>query len=552
MATTVSLPSIHEMFPDHLIHDRGETARPSSSSLRGTTRNPHPSFSGHPHAHRPHPHHHPSHDHHRRDEETSDRRDGPLPYAYTILRSSPTTASLTHLSSSVSRVSSGRSVPSHNNGGFRVDPVAGPSSHRPYPGSLSRPTLDPQDQFSGAYIHSSHPRALPPISPMDVSSSSARRVKPTSGRAIAYEHGEMIMDTNPDPRDGSLDPDDDGDGGMNGQLGTGQGKKHICPSCFKRFNRPSSLRIHENTHTGATPFRCPWPNCGREFNVNSNMRRHYRNHTTPGAPRGSGAVRAAGPPQPPRIPPPPHSGTQRQLRPSHRATKSGPSSEDEEEFDELDSDMDVDPHPRASERQRRGNGNVYPTPPNSYPSDSASPHLHPSSASRSSPPRRGGSRSPSYSPRVGERGHAYAYSSPSLQPDLVHVRYQHSAVRDKGYADSPYVCRRDHRDYSPQSSSNGSPASSHPRRLSDRRGYACDDDDEDEEEEDEKRMIHRGRRPMTPRSSLHSSSPSPSVGDDVREGGSSVKKEYQYNLSRPYEDAVKDGRVSTTLRKVVY
>ncbi|KAF8638770.1 hypothetical protein AX17_001966 [Amanita inopinata Kibby_2008] len=63
------------------------------------------------------------------------------------------------------------------------------------------------------------------------------------------------------------------------------GKKHICPTCSKRFNRPSSLRIHVNTHTGATPFRCPWPNCGREFNVNSNMRRHYRNHTSPGLSR---------------------------------------------------------------------------------------------------------------------------------------------------------------------------------------------------------------------------------------------------------------------------
>ncbi|KAF8233164.1 hypothetical protein L208DRAFT_1060855, partial [Tricholoma matsutake] len=57
------------------------------------------------------------------------------------------------------------------------------------------------------------------------------------------------------------------------------GKRHVCPTCFKRFNRPSSLKIHVNTHTGATPFRCPWPDCGREFNVNSNMRRHYRNHT---------------------------------------------------------------------------------------------------------------------------------------------------------------------------------------------------------------------------------------------------------------------------------
>ncbi|KAK0209465.1 hypothetical protein IW262DRAFT_1250093, partial [Armillaria fumosa] len=55
--------------------------------------------------------------------------------------------------------------------------------------------------------------------------------------------------------------------------------KHVCQTCHKSFNRPSSLRIHVNTHTGATPFQCPFPGCGREFNVNSNMRRHYRNHT---------------------------------------------------------------------------------------------------------------------------------------------------------------------------------------------------------------------------------------------------------------------------------
>jgi len=80
------------------------------------------------------------------------------------------------------------------------------------------------------------------------------------------------------------------------------GRKHVCPTCFKRFNRPSSLRIHLNTHTGATrkypiwilflsipsihvwfllAFKCLWPNCRREFNVNSNMRRHYRNHISP-------------------------------------------------------------------------------------------------------------------------------------------------------------------------------------------------------------------------------------------------------------------------------
>ncbi|KAJ7652473.1 hypothetical protein DFH06DRAFT_899501, partial [Mycena polygramma] len=56
-------------------------------------------------------------------------------------------------------------------------------------------------------------------------------------------------------------------------------RKHVCPRCGKRFNRPSSLHIHRNTHTGATPFHCPYPSCGRAFNVNSNMRRHFRNHT---------------------------------------------------------------------------------------------------------------------------------------------------------------------------------------------------------------------------------------------------------------------------------
>ncbi|KAF9224658.1 hypothetical protein BS17DRAFT_780254 [Gyrodon lividus] len=61
--------------------------------------------------------------------------------------------------------------------------------------------------------------------------------------------------------------------------GEGRGKKHQCPHCGKRFNRPSSMKIHVNTHTGAKPYRCPFPGCGREFNVNSNMRRHWRNHS---------------------------------------------------------------------------------------------------------------------------------------------------------------------------------------------------------------------------------------------------------------------------------
>jgi len=67
-------------------------------------------------------------------------------------------------------------------------------------------------------------------------------------------------------------------------------KLHECRHCLKRFNRPSTLRIHANTHTGARPFQCPFPDCGREFNVNSNMRRHYRNHARSGVSESHGAL----------------------------------------------------------------------------------------------------------------------------------------------------------------------------------------------------------------------------------------------------------------------
>ncbi|KAJ7062629.1 hypothetical protein C8F01DRAFT_102194 [Mycena amicta] len=79
---------------------------------------------------------------------------------------------------------------------------------------------------------------------------------------------------------GDAEPEADESGSQAGDASSNSPtRKHLCPQCGKRFNRPSSLRIHVNTHTGATPFRCPYPNCGRAFNVNSNMRRHYRNHS---------------------------------------------------------------------------------------------------------------------------------------------------------------------------------------------------------------------------------------------------------------------------------
>jgi hypothetical protein len=49
------------------------------------------------------------------------------------------------------------------------------------------------------------------------------------------------------------DASDDGDSGSNsGDNNNNNSRRHVCTTCNKRFNRPSSLKIHLNTHTGAT------------------------------------------------------------------------------------------------------------------------------------------------------------------------------------------------------------------------------------------------------------------------------------------------------------
>uniref|UniRef100_A0A0W0G978 C2H2-type domain-containing protein n=1 Tax=Moniliophthora roreri TaxID=221103 RepID=A0A0W0G978_MONRR len=171
----------------------------------------------------------------------SGRSDGVV--SFDVWRSDPSLSTLQHIASSDTLPNRGSNMPSPSrstdtvNGSapvFRVNPAAAAASQAPPPTHADNSTI-------------TRPR---------------------------YSSTMRISETNPSSashfRSSSEEVSDEGDD-----------KKHICTTCHKRFNRPSSLRIHMNTHTGATPFRCPYPNCGREFNVNSNMRRHYRNHSNP-------------------------------------------------------------------------------------------------------------------------------------------------------------------------------------------------------------------------------------------------------------------------------
>ncbi|KIL56241.1 hypothetical protein M378DRAFT_532189 [Amanita muscaria Koide BX008] len=211
-------------------------------------------------------------------------RTDPLHYSFNVLRSDPSNSSLEHIASSASypHKSSNNPLQAHSNlhlGGagtvapaFRVTvpPSSSPSHYdmSSSPGDrhmqgVERTSSRRGSESSQVYTTISFPLDEGPRGPSSMSS--------PSGRA-----GESrVSDVNGAASDDGEPP----------HAGGTAGKKHICPTCSKRFNRPSSLRIHVNTHTGATPFRCPFPNCGREFNVNSNMRRHYRNHTSPGLSR---------------------------------------------------------------------------------------------------------------------------------------------------------------------------------------------------------------------------------------------------------------------------
>jgi len=123
---------------------------------------------------------------------------------FCILRSDPSLPSLKHVASSATTSS--------------CDPPHTGSSGSDFVASGSRPLLVNHTALSNATPSS------PPSS--------------TSSKSTVTRPKELLIERTPHD---SEDLSDDGDD-----------KRHTCTRCNKRFNRPSSLRIHMNTHTGAT------------------------------------------------------------------------------------------------------------------------------------------------------------------------------------------------------------------------------------------------------------------------------------------------------------
>lgn len=52
--------------------------------------------------------------------------------------------------------------------------------------------------------------------------------------------------------------------------------RHICQTCYKEFSKPSTLRDHENVHSGLKPYSCKY--CGRSFANHGTRHQHERTH----------------------------------------------------------------------------------------------------------------------------------------------------------------------------------------------------------------------------------------------------------------------------------
>jgi uncharacterized Zn-finger protein len=102
-------------------------------------------------------------------------------------------------------------------------------------------------------IHVSSPRAHRDSSAVNgIPNLNGGSVSPTGTNHSPVGYSSVITFPASDP--GTAGSPESHSGAMADNDGFPQekGKKHKCHICPKRFNRPSSLRIHVNTHTGAT------------------------------------------------------------------------------------------------------------------------------------------------------------------------------------------------------------------------------------------------------------------------------------------------------------
>ncbi|KAI5949235.1 CAS5 [Candida theae] len=53
-------------------------------------------------------------------------------------------------------------------------------------------------------------------------------------------------------------------------------KKHKCPICNSRFQRPEHVKRHLKSHSSEKPFQCEEPNCGKCFNRKDNLKAHLK------------------------------------------------------------------------------------------------------------------------------------------------------------------------------------------------------------------------------------------------------------------------------------
>lgn len=53
-------------------------------------------------------------------------------------------------------------------------------------------------------------------------------------------------------------------------------KKHKCPLCLARFQRPEHVKRHLKSHSTEKPFQCDLPECGRRFNRKDNLKAHLK------------------------------------------------------------------------------------------------------------------------------------------------------------------------------------------------------------------------------------------------------------------------------------